>query len=69
MENRYYRLRTKRQARRWQRKLERFRRIQKLIEMEAPEILESENFRRMKEYIQHGDMTVNARGPVQHRIQ
>lgn len=60
MENRYYRLRTKRQARRWQRKLERFRRIQKLIEMEAPEILESENFRRMKEYIQHGDMTVNA---------
>lgn len=52
--------RTKRQARRWQRKLERYRKLQKLIEEEAPDILRSRNFKRMKEYIQHGDVTVNA---------
>ena len=52
--------RTMRQSRRWQRKLIRFREIQRQIEDNAPDILESENFNRMKEYIQHGNMTVNA---------
>lgn len=52
--------RTVRQARRWRRKLEHYREIQRQIEKAAPDILNSKNFRRMKEYIQHGDMTVNA---------
>lgn len=54
------RQRTDRQARRWQRKLERFRQVQRQIEAEAPDILKSRNFNRMKEYIQHGNVTVNA---------
>ena len=52
--------RSERQALKWQRKLEQFRRIQRQIEMEAADILQSENFMRMKEYLQHGNMTVNA---------
>ena len=52
--------RTVRQAEKWQRKLERFRRIQRQIERDATDILQSENFNRMKEYIQHGNVTVNA---------
>ena len=60
MKERIRKLRTERQARRWQRKLERFRKLQRMIEEEAPDILKSRNFRRMKEYIQHGDMTVKA---------
>lgn len=54
------RQRTTRQARRWQKKLERFRQVQRQIEAEAPDILRSRNFIRMKEYIQHGNVTVNA---------
>ena len=60
MERRALRKRTERQARRWQRKLERFRREERQIRAEASDILESRNFKRMKEYIQHGDVTVNA---------
>jgi len=52
--------RTAAQSRKWKRKLERFREIQREIEADAPDILHSRNFNRMKEYIQHGDMTVNA---------
>lgn len=52
--------RTDRQARRWQKKLERYRQVQRQIEAEAPDILKSRNFNRMKEYIQHGNVTVNA---------
>jgi uncharacterized protein len=33
--------------------------IQHQIEEAAPDILRSENFRRTKEFLQHGDMTVN----------
>ncbi len=51
--------RTKRQAEKWKRELERFRTIQRQIKEEAPDILASGNFRRTKEYIQHGSMTVN----------
>lgn len=54
------RQRTKRQAMRWQRKLERFRREERQIREMAPDILRSRNFNRMKEYVQHGDVTVNA---------
>lgn len=60
MERRALRKRTERQARRWQKKLERFRREERQIRAEASDILESRNFKRMKEYIQHGDVTVNA---------
>lgn len=60
MKKRVMRERTKRQARRWQRKLERFRREERQIREMASDILESQNFNRMKEYIQHGDVTVNA---------
>lgn len=60
MERRVLRRRTAAQARRWERKLERFRRVQRQIEREAPDILRSRNFNRMKEYIQHGNVTVNA---------
>ena len=60
MERRALRKRTERQARRWQKKLERFRREERQIRAEASDILESHNFKRMKEYIQHGDVTVNA---------
>ncbi len=45
---------------RWQRRLERFRREERQIRAEASDILESHNFKRMKEYIQHGNVTVNA---------
>mgnify|MGYP001133196900 FL=1 len=60
MERRALRKRPERQARRWQKKLERFRREERQIRAEASDILESHNFKRMKEYIQHGDVTVNA---------
>ena len=51
--------RSERQARKWRKKMERFREIQKEIEAEASDILQSSNFRRMKEYLQHGNVTVN----------
>lgn len=52
--------RTVRQARRWQKKMEHFRERQRQIRTNAADILESGNFRRMKSYIQHGNVTVNA---------
>ena len=52
--------RTVRQARRWQRKMERFRERQRQIRTNAADILESGNFRRTRGYIQHGNVTVNA---------
>lgn len=60
MAERVLRNRTTRQSRKWQRKLMRFREIQRQIRSSAPDILESENFNRLKEYIQHGNVTVNA---------
>ena len=51
---------SERYARRWMRKLEAYRKIQRQIETNAPDILSSRNFNRMKEYIQHGNVTVNA---------
>lgn len=48
-----------RQARQWRNSLERFRARQRIISRAAPDILASGNFRNMKTYIQHGDMTVN----------
>lgn len=53
------RRRSERQAVRWQRKLERYRRIQRQIRENAPDILQSENFKSTRRYIQHGNMTVN----------
>lgn len=53
-------LRSERQARRWKKKLERYSYIQRQIEENASDILQSANFKQMKEYIQHGNMTVNA---------
>lgn len=40
--------------------MERFREEERQIKEVASDILGSGNFRRMKEYIQHGDVTVNA---------
>jgi len=54
------RKRSERQARRWERKLARYREIQLQIKKDASDILASKNFSRMKEYIQHGNVTVNA---------
>lgn len=50
--------RTARQAERWKRKLERYRTLHEQIKQEAGDILSSRNFRRTREYIQHGNMTV-----------
>ena len=52
--------RSRRRAEMWKKKLERYRTIQRQIESSAPDILNSENFRRTKEHIQHGNMTVNS---------
>lgn len=52
-------VRTARQARRWQWELERFRRRQRQIQRAAPDIIKSKNFNRTKEHIQHGNVTVN----------
>lgn len=60
MRERVFRRRTAKQAQRWQRKLERFRREERLIREAASDILSSENFRRTREHIQHGRVTVNA---------
>ena len=49
----------KKQIEKWKREYERFREINRQIEASAPDILRSSNFRRMKRYIQHGNMTVN----------
>lgn len=51
---------SERYAKRWIRKLENYRNIQRQIEINAPDILKSRNFIRTKEYIQHGNVTVNA---------
>ena len=60
MGERFVRYRTERQARRWQRRLERYRGIQRQIRAEASDILQSKNFNYMKEHIQHGNVSVNA---------
>ena len=52
--------RSPKQANRWRRKLERYRAIQQQIKQNAPDILRSENFRKTRGHIQHGNMTVNA---------
>ena len=54
-----HRQRSERKAKIWKKKLERYRTIQRQIEKSAPDILSSRNFRRTKEHIQHGNMTVN----------
>lgn len=51
--------RSKRQAEKWKRELERFRIVQRQIREDAPDILASRNFRRTREHIQHGSVTVN----------
>ncbi len=60
MGERAVRYRTERRAKRWQRRLERYREIQRQIRAEAPDILGSSNFRQMKGYIQHGNVSVSA---------
>lgn len=51
--------RTAKQAEKWKRALEHHREIQRLIEANAADILRSSNFRRTRQHIQHGDVTVN----------
>ena len=50
---------SKRRIERWKREFERYRDIQRQIEENAQDILQSSHFRQMKCYIQHGNMTVN----------
>lgn len=51
--------RSEKQALRWRRKLERYRLIQRQIREHASDILQSDNFYRIKGHVQHGNMTVN----------
>ncbi len=51
--------RTKRQTEKWKREFVRQRQIQRQIKDSAPDILQSGNFRRTRQHIQHGDVTVN----------
>lgn len=60
MAKQVYGQRTRRQAERWRKKLENYRCLHRQIRQDASDILKSRNFRRTKEYIQHGNMTVNA---------
>ena len=60
MAERNVKQRTVRQSKRWRKKMEHFREQQRQIRTNAADILESGNFRRMKSYIQHGNVTVNA---------
>lgn len=50
--------RTARQSERWKRKMERYRTLHEQIKLEAGDILFSKNFRRTREHVQHGNMTV-----------
>lgn len=59
MEYRKGKVRNERQARRWVRKMERYRYLNGLIKKEALDILHSNNFRLTKEYKQHGNVNVN----------
>lgn len=52
-------IRSKRQARKWSQKLKNYRTIQKQIMQEAEDILNSRNFYKTKQYLQHGNVTVN----------
>ena len=52
--------RNARQAKRWQAKLESFRDRSRQINKAAPDILNSHNFHKTKQHIQHGNVTVNA---------
>lgn len=60
MNDKNYRHRSRREAEVWKRKLERFRAIHREIRSDAPDILRSRNFRRTREHIQHGNVTVNS---------
>lgn len=51
--------RTARQSKRWQRKLDNYRTSCRKIKKAAPDILNSKNFHRTKQHIQHGNVTVN----------
>lgn len=51
--------RSRKQSEKWKRKFERYREINRQIEENALDILQSSNFHRMKRYLQHGSMTVN----------
>jgi uncharacterized protein len=50
---------SERQARRWEKKLDRYLTLQHQIEEAAPDILHSGNFLKTREFLQHGDMSVN----------
>ena len=53
------RRRTAKQAEKWKKALERHREVQRQIESSAADILHSTNFRRTRQHLQHGDVTVN----------
>ena len=52
--------RSLRQAARWWNAYEVHKELHNIIKREAPDILASENFEKIREYIQHGNMTINS---------
>ena len=54
-----HRVRSRRQAERWKKELNRYRHFQRFIRENAPDILASRNFHKNKQFIQHGNITVS----------
>ena len=59
MAQRYLGQRSQKKAELWKKRFERQRALHKQIREAADDILKSKNFRSTKQYIQHGNMTVN----------
>ena len=60
MAERYSGQRSKKKAELWKKHFERQRALRKQIRTAAEDILQSKNFNSTKQYIQHGNMTVNS---------
>lgn len=59
MAERYLGQRSKKRAEKWKKHFERQRELHRQIRAAGADILKSRNFHKTKEYIQHGNMTVN----------
>lgn len=53
-----HRVRSRRQAERWKKEWNQYRRFHRMINEDASDILTSRNFRKTKQFIQHGNITV-----------
>lgn len=54
-----HRVRSRRQAERWKKELNRYRKFHHRIWESAPDILKSKNFHKTKQFLQHGNITVS----------